>query len=104
MQELKKLYGLVEFLFYFFWFSFFLMWILIRNNFYIEITNTFFKFSDFPFIIIAIIYWLLSIKFQYMKENWENKNYGILDAWLVLIWVSAMSIILFLQFAYPDII
>lgn len=104
MEELKKFYGLTEFLFYLFWFMFFLIWIFIRNNFYSDIVSIIFKFIDIPFVIIAICYWLLTIKFRFIEEWWEDRNYDVLNATLILIWASALSIIIFLQFAFPDII
>lgn len=104
MKELKKLYGFTEFLFYILWFTVFTLWIFVRNKFHLEITNIVFKYIDIPFIITAIFYWLLTIRFQHIEENWENKNYWILDSFLMIIWVIAISIVLFIQFAYPDII
>lgn len=100
MNLLKNLQIVTGVFFYLFGFVFFILALLIHNQFNGNTPLILLKTLDLPFAFIALLYGGLSLR----SALGENIKSDMLDAVLMFIGVFLFALIVYLNFAFPDFI
>ena len=104
MEEVNRFYRVIEIMFFIWWFWLFLVAMFLKNAFYPELSKQIILSLDMPFLVVALTYWLLSIRLKVIEEKGWEWSSDVIDWILVLIWICIFSLILYSQLAFPDII
>lgn len=113
MKFLKNLHTVSEILFFILGGLYLTAFVFIKNNFFVWEAELFVRFADIPFALVCIIFGITSLRLSFthhMIENERDENSEelmeapILDAILIIIGLALFLSVVFLNFAFEDLV
>jgi len=109
MKFLNNLHAVTEFLFFLLGGLLLFAFVLLRNNFFVFEAEIFLRLADIPFAMICILFASTSIRlsltYDFIRKNPDKEpNMPMLDISLIVIGLVLFTLVLFVNFAFKDLV